>query len=171
MFTAENPGCSGAAARLPKNPGSQKLTPPSSACDACGRSVPMTSAAAKPTPAVRRVVSRCFMTTPPPAFTARVPPTLLVAVRPEHGMARPHDRHDTPASNLRLACDIRTLHPRSIAREGMNSHWCDLSITQGLPGVDFTGPRRHMKAAGVKAMHPCGSTLRCAPGLQGASCT
>src|SRR5215510_9042389 len=31
MYAAEHPGCIGAAARLPKKPGSQKLTPPSSA--------------------------------------------------------------------------------------------------------------------------------------------
>src|SRR5262249_33168073 len=31
MFVTDHPGCWGAAARLPKNPGSQKLTPPSSA--------------------------------------------------------------------------------------------------------------------------------------------
>src|SRR5262245_47059539 len=113
MFTAENPGCSGAAARLPKNPGSQKLTPPSSACDACGTSVPMTSAAAKPTPAIHRVISCCFMTLPRPH--SRVPPTLLVADERKRGRASneqverdlcasrvrhgtPHDRHDTPAS-------------------------------------------------------------------------
>jgi hypothetical protein len=31
MFASDQPGCSGVAARLPKKPGTQKLTPPSSA--------------------------------------------------------------------------------------------------------------------------------------------
>ena len=35
MVWRVQPGCSGAAARLPKKPGIQKLTPPSSANDAC----------------------------------------------------------------------------------------------------------------------------------------
>src|SRR5262249_38894117 len=35
MVDSDQPGTSGAAARLPKNPGSQKLTPPSSARAAC----------------------------------------------------------------------------------------------------------------------------------------
>ena len=48
------PGCRGAAARLPKKPGIQKLTPPSSASDACETSA---SAAAKAPVEIRRV--RC----------------------------------------------------------------------------------------------------------------
>src|ERR1700688_393486 len=31
MFASDHPGCAGVAARLPKSPGIQKLTPPSSA--------------------------------------------------------------------------------------------------------------------------------------------
>jgi hypothetical protein len=31
MFVSDQPGCSGVAAKLPKKPGTQKLTPPSSA--------------------------------------------------------------------------------------------------------------------------------------------
>jgi hypothetical protein len=36
MSAKENPGCAGAAAKLPKLPGSQKLTPPSSAKENLG---------------------------------------------------------------------------------------------------------------------------------------
>src|SRR5262245_18310121 len=41
---AGRPGCCGAAARLPKKPGSQKLTPPSSAKALCGAETMVTSA-------------------------------------------------------------------------------------------------------------------------------
>ena len=51
---SDHPGCCGVAARLPKKPGIQKLTPPSSASDACETSA---SAAAKAPVEIRRV--RC----------------------------------------------------------------------------------------------------------------
>src|ERR1700742_4266619 len=35
MWATDQPGCCGVAARLPKNPGTQKLTPPSSARATC----------------------------------------------------------------------------------------------------------------------------------------
>src|SRR5262249_46316694 len=41
---AGRPGCCGAAARLPKKPGSQKLTPPSSAKALCGAETMVASA-------------------------------------------------------------------------------------------------------------------------------
>src|SRR5712671_3414296 len=37
MVASVHPGCCGVAARLPKKPGTQKLTPPSSACATPGR--------------------------------------------------------------------------------------------------------------------------------------
>src|SRR3954464_1497202 len=45
MLVMEKPGCCGAAARLPKKPGTQKLTPPSSAAATVGvmASAPRTS--------------------------------------------------------------------------------------------------------------------------------
>src|SRR5215813_4071345 len=49
MVDSDQPGTSGAAARLPKNPGSQKLTPPSSARAACDHATVIdTSAIAQP---------------------------------------------------------------------------------------------------------------------------
>jgi hypothetical protein len=39
MVVNDHPGCSGAAARLPKKPGIQKLTPPSSAIAGFGTNV------------------------------------------------------------------------------------------------------------------------------------
>src|SRR5712691_2760233 len=47
MVAQENPGTCGVAARLPKKPGTQKLTPPSSACAADENSA--VAAAKKPT--------------------------------------------------------------------------------------------------------------------------
>src|SRR5262245_42362063 len=39
MVVTDHPGCRGAAARLPKKPGTQKLTPPSSASTALGAAI------------------------------------------------------------------------------------------------------------------------------------
>src|SRR5215813_12915056 len=57
MVANENPGVWGVAARLPKKPGTQKLTPPSSASEVCG---PIArSAAARPQPAnVEQIAER-----------------------------------------------------------------------------------------------------------------
>ena len=67
MVANEKPGCCGVAARLPKKPGTQKLTPPSSATATVGAamSAPSTSAEAKACRGARRVIVGCFMTASP----------------------------------------------------------------------------------------------------------
>src|SRR6266850_3690503 len=49
MVAKDQPGCCGVAARLPKNPGTQKLTPPSSAREISGASAKVATATAQPT--------------------------------------------------------------------------------------------------------------------------
>src|SRR5262249_51140207 len=46
MFVSDHPGCCGGAARLPKKPGIQKLTPPSSAQRLRGAEIKVPSASA-----------------------------------------------------------------------------------------------------------------------------
>src|SRR5258705_589944 len=72
MFTSDHPDCCGVAARLPKKPGIQKLTPPSSANDACETNA---SAAAKAPVQIARVGSprlvRACVPYQPPAFCSK----------------------------------------------------------------------------------------------------
>src|SRR5262245_2598165 len=149
MYAAENPGCSGAAARLPKKPGSQKLTPPSSARAAVDAAMktPSTIADAAAVPAIRHVAACRFITASP----ARTRIAVSLACRPgtkkstvahatsspsmmrmhlECGMAcPPMTRLDTAASAYGALGTAACL----IDRKESNVRTCDLSVTQGLP--------------------------------------
>jgi hypothetical protein len=63
--STDHPGCWGAAARLPKNPGSQKLTPPSSAVATVGTAITaLSNADAKAPINAPRAIVGCFISAP-----------------------------------------------------------------------------------------------------------
>src|SRR5262245_62101619 len=67
MFVYEKPGSSGVAARLPKNPGTQNVTPLSEASESRGTEAAAASASVATRrfrPAILRVIRCCDMTTP-----------------------------------------------------------------------------------------------------------